>query len=109
LGARELIERVLDQGSWVSWDETPLELGPIPEQYAADLAAARKRTGLDEALITGEGRLGGRPVALILSEFGFLAGSIGVAAAERLVRAAERAGRRRLPLIASPSSGGTRM
>jgi acetyl-CoA carboxylase carboxyl transferase beta subunit len=108
-GARELIERTLDPGSWQSWDAPAIDLGPIDDAYAADLAAARERTGLDESLITGQGTLGGRAVALIVGDFGFLAGSIGVAAAERFVLAAERALRLRLPLIASPSSGGTRM
>jgi acyl-CoA carboxylase subunit beta len=109
LGARELIERTLDPGSWVSWDQPALDPAPISESYAADLATARERTGLDESVITGEGLLGGRPVALVVGDFGFLAGSIGVAAAERFVLAAERALERRLPLIASPASGGTRM
>jgi acetyl-CoA carboxylase carboxyl transferase subunit beta len=109
LGARELIERTLDPGSWRSWDGPVIDPTPISDGYAADLAAARARTGLDESLITGQGTLGGRAVALIIGDFEFLAGSIGVAAAERYVLAAERARRLRLPLIASPSSGGTRM
>ena len=46
---------------------------------------------MDEAVLTGTGHLRGRQVAVIVSEFGFLAGSIGVAAGERLVRAVERA------------------
>jgi acetyl-CoA carboxylase carboxyl transferase subunit beta len=95
-GARELIERTLDPGSWLPWDEPAIDIGPIDDAYAADLAAARERTGLDESLITGEGTLGGRAVALIVGDFGFLAGSIGVAAAERFVLAAERARNRRL-------------
>jgi len=109
LSARELIERTLDPGSWRSWDQPPIDVRPVEPEYAAELAAARERTGLDEALITGEGGLGGRTVALIVGDFGFLGGSIGVAAAERFVLAAEQARARRLPLIASPSSGGTRM
>jgi acetyl-CoA carboxylase carboxyl transferase subunit beta len=109
LSARELIERTLDPGSWQSWDEPVIDIGPIDDEYAAELASARARTGLDESLITGEGTLGGRAVALVIGDFGFLAGSIGVAAAERFVHAAELARERRLPLIASPSSGGTRM
>ncbi len=51
----------------------------------------------------------GRPVALVACEFDFLAGSIGVAAAERITDAVQRATREGLPLLASPSSGGTRM
>ena len=48
-------------------------------------------------------------MAVAVSEFGFLGGSIGVAAAERLTLAVERATAERLPLIAAPASGGTRM
>jgi acetyl-CoA carboxylase beta subunit len=48
-------------------------------------------------------------VAVAVSEFGFLGGSIGVATAERPTLAVERATAERLPLIAAPASGGTRM
>ena len=60
-------------------------------------------------MLTGEGTVWGRRVAVVASEFDFLAGSIGVAAAERITTAVERATAERLPLVASPSSGGTRM
>jgi acyl-CoA carboxylase subunit beta len=109
LSATELIDAVVDPGSWRSWDEPVADPPDIDPGYTADLARARERTGLDEAVLTGTGRLRGRQVAVIASEFGFLAGSIGVAAGERLVRAVERATRERLPLVAAPASGGTRL
>ncbi|HZA83345.1 MAG TPA: carboxyl transferase domain-containing protein [Actinomycetes bacterium] len=109
LGAAELIGAVVDPGSWRSWDEPAPTPPGVDPAYAAALARARERTGLDEAVVTGTGRLRGRRVAVIASEFGFLAGSIGVAAGERLVRAVERATRERLPLVAAPASGGTRL
>jgi acetyl-CoA carboxylase beta subunit len=59
--------------------------------------------------MTARGLPGGRRVGVAVSEFGFLGGSIGVAAAERLTLAVERATAERLPLIAAPASGGTRM
>jgi acetyl-CoA carboxylase carboxyl transferase subunit beta len=108
LGAVELVERVVDPGTFRRWDDAVG--GPEPDgDYAAELARARERTGLDESVVTGEAQLGGRRVAIVVCEFGFLAGSIGVAAAERLVRAIERATAERLPLFAGPVSGGTRM
>ena len=70
---------------------------------------AAEASGADEAVLTGEARIGGHRVALVVSEFGFLAGSIGVATARRLVTAIERATALRLPLLAAPASGGTRM
>ncbi|MFI1800448.1 carboxyl transferase domain-containing protein [Streptomyces sp. NPDC020379] len=106
--ALEIVEAAVDPGSWRCWDE-PVEVTTEDAAYRADLLAARGRTGLDESVITGEGRVQGRRVALVACEFRFLAGSIGVAAGERLVRAVERATAERLPLLAAPASGGTRM
>ncbi|WP_278313488.1 carboxyl transferase domain-containing protein [Lolliginicoccus levis] len=104
----QLCDNVLDAGSLVSWDTEPVRVA-MSEQYQADLDAAREKSGLDESVVTGEGRIRGRRVAVIACEFGFLAGSVGVAAAERIVSAIERATAERLPLLASPTSGGTRM
>ncbi|MEZ5193060.1 MAG: carboxyl transferase domain-containing protein [Nocardioides sp.] len=108
LSAHQLIALVLDAGSWVSWDEPPDRSG-VSAEYAAELAAAREASGVDESVLTGEGRMHGRRVAVMVGEFGFLAGSIGRAAAERLVRATHRATAEGLPLLAAPVSGGTRM
>ena len=110
LNAYELVDIVVDEGSFVSWDTTPITpAGGISKEYAAELAAAREKSGVDEAIITGEGRIEGRRVAIVAGEFRFLAGSIGVAAAQRLVDAIERATLEGLPLLAGPASGGTRM
>ena len=106
--ALDLLAALLDAGTYRSWDRAPVDVRPGPG-YAAELARARAATGLDESVCTGAGLLGGRRVAVAVSEFGFLGGSIGVAAAERLTRAVERATAERLPLIAAPASGGTRM
>src|SRR5699024_2285279 len=74
-----------------------------------ELERAAQKSGVDEAVVTGEGTLRGRRVVLIACEFDSLAGSIGIAAAERIVSAIERATAERLPILASPTSGGTRM
>ena len=109
LTALELADLVLDEGSFTRWDTAPVERGAVDPSYAAELAAARDKTGLDEAVVTGEGRIHRRRVVVVACEFRFLAGSIGVATAERLVQAIERATAERLPLVAAPASGGTRM
>lgn len=108
LDATELLAAVLDPGSYRSWDAPVVDPDPGPE-YRQELAAARAKTGVDESVLTGEGFIRGRRVAVIVSEFRFLAGSIGLAAAERIVNAVERATREGLPLLAGPASGGTRM
>src|SRR6187401_72130 len=108
IGALDLRDAVLDAGSFRSWDTAPTAVDGS-EEYQRELAAAAERTGLDESVVTGEGTVFGRRIALVACEFDFLAGSIGVAAAERITSAVQRATAERLPLVASPSSGGTRM
>lgn len=106
--ARELVDLVLDAGSYESWD-TPVDVSHHPEAYRAELAAAAERAGTDESVLTGRGTVRGRPVAFVVNEFRFLAGSIGTAAAERIAAAVRRATAEGLPVLASTSSGGTRM
>ena len=106
--ATDLIGILVDDGTFASWDEDPDRSGASPE-YLAELRAAQERSGFDESIVTGEGRIDGRRVVLIACEFSFLAGSIGVAAADRIVAALERATAERLPVLASTASGGTRM
>lgn len=108
LNAVELIDTVLDPGSFRSWD-TPAEQPVADGKYQQELDAAARKSGTDESILTGEGLIRGRRVAVIVSEFTFLAGSIGQAAAERITAAVERATAERLPLLAGPASGGTRM
>ncbi|AQT81619.1 acetyl-CoA carboxyl transferase [Mycolicibacterium litorale] len=108
IGAAELRDAALDPGSFRSWDDAPLAVD-ADDAYTRELARARAATGFDEAVLTGEGTVFGRRVAVVACEFDFLAGSIGVAAAERITAAVERATAEGLPLLASPSSGGTRM
>lgn len=106
--ALALRDAVLDEGSFRSWDSVPLQVADT-DAYRAELSAAAAKSGLDESVLTGEGTVFGRRVAVLACEFDFLAGSIGVAAAERITAAITRATAERLPLLASPASGGTRM
>ncbi len=108
MDAATLLDIVLDEDSFESWDQPPRQ-PRLSAQYAADLEAAAAKSGTDEAVITGKGRIHGREVAVIVSEFNFLAGSIGQAAAHRIVAAIQRATAEKLPLLAGPASGGTRM
>lgn len=87
----------------------PPDRAGLDASYVEELARAEERSGADESVLTGEGLLSGRPVALVVSEFRFLAGSIGRAAADRIVVGIERATREGLPLVGMPASGGTRM
>ena len=108
IGGRELLSEVLDADSFISWDT---ELVPDPGRAGVPRPAGRSPPvlGIDEAVLSGEGTIRGRRVCVVVCEFDFLGGTLGVAAAERLTQAIERATAERLPLVASPVSGGTRM
>ncbi|MDI3341769.1 MAG: acetyl-CoA carboxylase carboxyltransferase subunit beta, partial [Sphaerobacter sp.] len=87
----------------------PLGFVADGEAYRDKVAAAARKSGTREALITGAARIDGRPLALAVAEFGFLGASMGSVFGEKLVRAIERAIAEGLPLVTVSSSGGARM
>lgn len=83
----------------------PLEF----EDYEQKLAKASKKSGLDDAVIGGVGKVGGRPVALASMDFRFIGGSMGSVVGERVARTVETATEDGLPLVIVSASGGARM
>ncbi|WP_418956902.1 carboxyl transferase domain-containing protein [Streptomyces tritici] len=77
--------------------------------YGAARAGAARRTGEDESVLWGTATVGGRRCVLLAFEFGFLGGSLGRAAGDRLVAAYRAAVERRLPLVSLVATGGSRM
>jgi len=113
ISARERIAAILDADSFEERDagltsRDPLEFKDT-KRYTDRVKSARKSTGLEEAVITGMGRVGGLPVVLCVFEFGFLGGSMGSVVGEKLTRAIELAIQKRAPLIIVSASGGARM
>lgn len=106
--AQELVDLVADPGSVQSWD-APVDLAGYRHDYRDQVLRARARSGMDESVITGQGTVEGAPVAWIIGDFRFLGGSIGADTATRIESAIRRATALGLPLVASTSSGGTRM
>ena len=64
--AQQLIDEVLDPHTFQSWDETP-HYGTISDDYRAAIDRAKTKSGVDEAVITGEGMISGTRVAFVLS------------------------------------------
>ncbi|MGH2729875.1 MAG: carboxyl transferase domain-containing protein, partial [Actinomycetota bacterium] len=77
--------------------------------YRETLVKARSATGADESVSAGPASIGGHAVELAEFEFGFLGGSMGEVAGERLARAIERAARRSVPFVLHTATGGARM
>jgi len=79
------------------------------EGYPERLEKARKQTGLDDAVVSGVGRIGGRPVAFAAMDFRFIGGSMGSVVGEKIALTMETARDGDLPLVIVPASGGARM
>ena len=69
--AEKLGELILDPGSFVRWDEPLIPRPGLDPGYEAELQRAQKSTGLDESVVTGEGRIAGRRIALIARSLTF--------------------------------------
>jgi len=77
--------------------------------YGQRLEAARKATGEQDALALAVGQIGGIETVVVVQDFAFMGGSLGMAAGEALIAASEEAIRRQAPLVVFVASGGARM
>jgi acetyl-CoA carboxylase carboxyl transferase subunit beta len=112
--ARVRIQHLLDPDSFEEWDARLESLDPLGfadrKPYSQRVKDEQAKTGLTEAAVIGKGYIRGRPVVLAVTDFGFLAGSMGSVVGEKLTRAVEKATQLKLPLIiVSGSGGGARM
>jgi acetyl-CoA carboxylase carboxyl transferase subunit beta len=112
--ARERIRQLLDEDSFEEWftqirPKDPLGfVDRLP--YSERLTAEQAKTGMLDAAVVGKGFIRGRPVAIGITDFAFMAGSMGSVVGEKLARTVEEATAAELPLIiVSGSGGGARM
>lgn len=77
--------------------------------YKKRIIDAEQKTNLKEAIICGTGTIDGNEVAIGVMEFEFIGGSMGVVVGEKVVRLAELADSKNIPLVIVVSSGGARM
>jgi len=113
LGSRERLQMLFDDGRYSERDSDIAPTDPLKfvdkTPYAEKLRAYQKQTGMLDALITGEGEMGGRAVVISAMEFNFMAASMGSVVGEKITRAIEYCIEKRLPLIVVSCSGGARM
>ena len=104
------LELVIDDGTYEKFDlniETTNPLGL--EDYPKKLKTLREKTGLNEAVACGTGKINGEKVVICIMDSGFLMGSMGVVVGEKITYAIEEAIKQKLPLIMFCVSGGARM
>ena len=110
LGAYYRLATLLDSGSFRELNEKLTSDDPLKfPGYRAKLDAARKKTGLQEAVVTALGTMEGQKVAVGVLDSRFLMGSMSAAVGEKITRLIEYATRQKLPLILVCASGGARM
>ncbi|MBX6394282.1 MAG: acetyl-CoA carboxylase carboxyltransferase subunit beta [Alicyclobacillaceae bacterium] len=110
LSASERIEITLDEGRFFEYDDKLTTVDPLSfPGYPEKVAAIQESTGLQEAVVTGEGTIDGYPVVLVVMDSRFMMGSMGSVVGEKIARAAERALAKRYPVVLFAASGGARM
>ena len=113
IGARSRIESLVDPGSFRERDAEMLSLDSLKFRgvatYEERLETYRKKTGLKDAVITGDAALGGHPIGLAVMDFSFIAATMGSVVGEKITRIIERATEKKWPVIIISASGGARM
>lgn len=110
LKAGSRIRLLTDSGSFQEIDGALSASNPLDfKGYSERLKSARKKTNLEEAIMSGVGRIGERRVALAVMDFGFIGGSMGSVVGEKVARTIEFAYSEELPLVVVSASGGARM
>lgn len=102
-----------DQGEYEKIDTPEVPRDPLKfkddKKYTDRLKAARAKTGHKDAMSIGVGRIHGIEAVVLVQNFAFMGGSLGMAAGEGFIQAAEVAVARKLPMIAFTAAGGARM
>ena len=113
ISARERIGLLTDTGTFEEHQTGITSADPLrfkdSKKYPDRVKAARQKTSLEDAVISGVARIGGYPTVLCVFEFSFLGGSMGSVVGEKLARAIELAIDKHLPVIIVSASGGARM
>ena len=113
LSAYERIAGLLDEQTFQEYDLRMTASDPLAfvshEPYTVALERSRQKTGLNEAVVYGTGKMLEHPLVIAVCDFGFIGGTMGSVFGEKITRAAELALQEQLPLLIVTASGGARM
>jgi acetyl-CoA carboxylase carboxyl transferase subunit beta len=111
--ARARLAHLFDNGAYEQIPVAAVVQDPLRfrdgRRYTDRLKDARAKTGMDDALLIGDGTLDGQPIVAAVQDFEFMAGSLGMATGEAVITAMLRAVDRNAPFILFTASGGARM
>lgn len=113
IGSSEYIKIFIDKGSFKEFNQNISSTDPLKfkdnKKYSDRYKAAIEKTGLTEAVVTGQGKIERIPVIIGIMDFSFLGGSMGSVVGEKVSRAADVALKEQKPFIIISASGGARM
>ncbi|GKV69578.1 acetyl-coenzyme A carboxylase carboxyl transferase subunit beta [Sporosarcina sp. NCCP-2716] len=108
--AHERIDSLLDEGTFVSMDDHLATGNPLEfPAYTAKVKKDAETTGLNEAVLTGTGKIAGCEIAIAVMDSYFRMGSMGSVVGEKITRAVEKATELGVPMLIFSASGGARM
>lgn len=113
IGSKEYFEILLDAGSLKELNKSMRSVDPLKftdtKSYAKRVEMTIKKTGLLDAVRTGEGTMNGIAIVIACMDFAFIGGSMGSVVGEKLARATDIARKKKQPLVIISSTGGARM
>jgi len=113
IGSEQYISIIFDKGSFKELDKKmksgdPLEFTDT-KKYSERIVATIKKSGLNDAVKTGVGKIDGKKTSFACMDFNFIGGSMGSVVGEKIARAIDAAYEEKIPMIIISQSGGARM
>ena len=113
MGAVARLKSMFDNETWLDVGVPEVPVDPLKfrdeRRYSDRLKDARTKTGMNDAIKLGYGKLDGLPIVIGVQDFDFMGGSLGMAAGEAVIKGLETAVEKKTPFIMFAASGGARM
>jgi acetyl-CoA carboxylase carboxyl transferase subunit beta len=113
VNATQRLKATFDSGTWIDVPLPEVAIDPLKfrdeKRYTDRLKDAKAKTGLQDAFKIGFGRVDELPMTVAVQDFGFMGGSLGMAAGEAFIKGADTATEKRTPYVLFAASGGARM
>jgi acetyl-CoA carboxylase carboxyl transferase subunit beta len=113
IGAEKRFRQLFDDAAF-----EPIALPPVPKdplkfkadkRYVDEMKKNRDKSGLEDCMAVGIGAIEGTAATVIVQDFAYMGGSLGTAAGEAFITAADEAAKRKTGLVCVTASGGARM
>jgi acetyl-CoA carboxylase carboxyl transferase subunit beta len=113
IGTKEYIDILLDEGTFKETNEKIRSTDALnfvdTKPYPLRIDEGYKKSGVNDAITTGTGKIFGREISFASMNFNFIGGSMGSVVGEKIFRAAKLALDKKMPFILISASGGARM